>query len=81
MSLKNVYRTSRQRSADQKLQQEKEPAHVKLGVVARLRREVQDATSNKALAQMVENFGQVTNKSSGRTVTKVSLNSGVAREY
>ncbi|KAJ6512211.1 kinase-like domain-containing protein [Mycena vitilis] len=63
-------RTSRQRSADKSLQQEKEPAHVKLGVVARLRREVLGATSNKTLAKMVEDFGQVTNKSSGRTVTK-----------
>ncbi|KAJ7640545.1 kinase-like protein [Mycena rosella] len=63
-------RTSRQRSADKKLQQEKEPTHVKLGVVARLRREVLGASSNRALAKMVEDFGQVTNKSSGRTVTK-----------
>jgi hypothetical protein len=64
--------TSRQRSADKKLQQ-KEPTHVKLGVVARLRREVLVASNNKTLAQMVEDFGQVTNKSSGRTVTKVSF--------
>ncbi|KAJ7095934.1 kinase-like domain-containing protein [Mycena belliarum] len=62
-------RTSRQRSAN-KSDLEKEPTHVKLGVVARLRREVLGATSNRALAVMVENFGQVTNKSSGRTVTK-----------
>ncbi|KAJ7366790.1 kinase-like domain-containing protein [Mycena albidolilacea] len=63
-------RTSRQRSSDKSLQQEKEPAHVKLGVVARLRREVLGAHSNKALAKMVEDFGSVTNKSTGRTVTK-----------
>ncbi|KAJ7935573.1 kinase-like domain-containing protein [Mycena leptocephala] len=60
----------RQRSSDKSLQKEKEPAHVKLGVVARLRREVLEATNNKTLAKMVEDFGQVTNKSSGRTVTK-----------
>ncbi|KAJ7147493.1 kinase-like domain-containing protein [Mycena crocata] len=53
-----------------RLQQDKEPAHVKLGVVARLRREVLEASSNRMLAKMVEDFGQVTNKSSGRTVTK-----------
>ncbi|KAJ6619462.1 kinase-like protein [Mycena sp. CBHHK59/15] len=62
-------RTSRQRSADKKLT-EKEPTHVKLGVVARLRREVLVASSNRDLAKMVADFGQVTNKSSGRTVTK-----------
>ncbi|KAJ7134548.1 kinase-like domain-containing protein [Mycena epipterygia] len=63
-------RTSRQRSADKNLEPAKTPAHVKLGVVARLRREVLGASSNRALAKMVEDFGQVTNKSSGRTVTK-----------
>ncbi|KAJ7644075.1 kinase-like domain-containing protein [Roridomyces roridus] len=77
-------RTSRQRSSDKSLQQqqEKEPTHVKLGVVARLRTEVLDARSNKALARMVEEFGQVTNKSSGRTVTKdgFSFLEGVAQQ-
>ncbi|KAJ7069850.1 kinase-like domain-containing protein [Mycena amicta] len=63
-------RTSRQRSSDKSIQQEKESAHVKLGIVAGLRREVQSARSNRELAQMVERFGQVTNKSTGRTVTK-----------
>ncbi|KAF7299076.1 Dual specificity kinase 1 [Mycena indigotica] len=63
-------RTSKQRSSDKSIQQDKEPAHVKLGVVASLRREVQTARSNKELAQMAERFGQVTNKSNGRTVTK-----------
>ncbi|KAJ7212183.1 kinase-like domain-containing protein [Mycena pura] len=63
-------RTSRQRSSDQRIQQENEPPHIKLGVVAGLRREVLGASNNKQLAQMVEKFGQVTNKSSGRTVTK-----------
>ncbi|KAH9480462.1 Casein kinase 1-like protein 9 [Psilocybe cubensis] len=49
---------------------EKEPAHVKLGVVARLRREVMLVQSNKALAALVADFAKVTNKSTGRTVTK-----------
>ncbi|KAF7314193.1 Dual specificity kinase 1 [Mycena kentingensis (nom. inval.)] len=63
-------RTSKQRSSDRSIQQEKEPAHVRLGVFASLRREVRGAQSNKQLAQMVERFGQATNKSTGRTVTK-----------
>ncbi|KAF7291578.1 Dual specificity kinase 1 [Mycena chlorophos] len=63
-------RTSKTRSSDKSIQQEKEPAHVKLGIVAGLRQEVQMARSNKELAQMVEKFGSVTNKSTGRTVTK-----------
>ncbi|KAF8964241.1 CK1/CK1 protein kinase [Flammula alnicola] len=49
---------------------EKEPTHIKLGVVARLRMEVQHSPSNKALAAMVADFAKVTNKSTGRTVTK-----------
>lgn len=44
---------------------------MKLGVLARLRREVGLAKNNKALAAMVEDFGKVTNRSSGRNVTKV----------
>nr|GAT60367.1 dual specificity kinase 1 [Mycena chlorophos] len=63
-------RTSKTRSSDMRIQQEKEPAHVKLGIVAGLRQEVQTARSNKELAQMVEKFGSVTNKSTGRTITK-----------
>ncbi|KAJ7254389.1 kinase-like domain-containing protein [Mycena haematopus] len=63
-------RASRQRSSDKSLQQEKEPAHVKLGVVARLRREVLGANSNKALAKMVADFEQVSSNSVGRTITK-----------
>lgn len=51
---------------------EKEPSHIKLGVVARLRREVVLAQSNKALAHMVADFAKVTNKSTGRTITKVA---------
>ncbi|KAJ6508887.1 kinase-like domain-containing protein [Mycena sanguinolenta] len=63
-------RTSRQRSSDKSMQQDKEPAHVKLGVVARLRREVLTAQSNKALAKMVADFEQVSSNSVGRTITK-----------
>ncbi|KAG7088468.1 hypothetical protein E1B28_012457 [Marasmius oreades] len=44
--------------------------HVKLGVVARLRSEVTQARSNRRLADMVRDFGNVTNRSTGRTVTK-----------
>ncbi|KAF8158341.1 kinase-like domain-containing protein [Crassisporium funariophilum] len=62
-------RTSRQRSFNEQVP-EKEPAHVKLGVVARLRREVTQSQTNKALAAMVADFAKVTNKSTGRTVTK-----------
>jgi casein kinase 1 len=47
-----------------------QPAHVKLGVVARLRREVGTASSNRVLASLVADFGAVTNRSSGRTITK-----------
>lgn len=47
-----------------------QPAHVKLGVVARLRREVATAQSNRMLAKLVADFGVVTNKSSTRTITK-----------
>ena len=47
-----------------------QPAHVKLGVVARLRREVWTASSNRVLANLVADFGAVTNRSSGRTITK-----------
>lgn len=46
------------------------PRHVKLDVLAALKREVGTATSNQALAKMIADFGAVTNKSSGRTVTK-----------
>lgn len=69
-SAKGSFRTSRQPSFSEQVP-EKEPAHVKLGVVARLRREVIYAQSNKALAAMVADFAKVTNKSTGRTITKV----------
>ena len=63
-------RTSRQHSFNEQVP-EKEPARVKLGVVARLRQEVGKCQSNKALAALVSDFAKVTNKSTGRTVTKV----------
>ncbi|KIM89287.1 hypothetical protein PILCRDRAFT_95199 [Piloderma croceum F 1598] len=65
-------RTSRTRSGDKEQQQVPlpEPKHVKLEVLAALRRTVGTASRNKALAKMVADFGAVTNKSSGRTVTK-----------
>ncbi|KAK7469176.1 hypothetical protein VKT23_003667 [Stygiomarasmius scandens] len=58
----------RTRSKDD--QRSAEPANAKLGVVARLRREVGSARTNGRLAQMVQDFGNVTNRSSGRTITK-----------
>jgi casein kinase 1 len=64
-------RTSRTRNSSDKEQiPVQEPRHVKLGVVAKLRRDVAGATDNKALAKMIVDFGAVTNKSPGRTVTK-----------
>lgn len=52
-------------------EREKQPSRVKLGVVARLRREVGVARSNKELATMVADFARITNRSTGRTVSKV----------
>lgn len=64
-------RTSRTRNSSDKEQiPVQEPRHVKLGVVAKLRRDVVGAADNKALAKMIADFGAVTNKSPGRTVTK-----------
>ncbi|KAH7920978.1 kinase-like protein [Leucogyrophana mollusca] len=64
-------RTSRTRSsATQEAGSELQPAHVKLNLVAGLRRDVGSAPNNRALAKMIADFGAVTNKSSGRTVTK-----------
>lgn len=65
-------RTSRQRS-NRELVEGKDAPHVKLGVVARLRKEVGLVRDNKSMAKMVADFGKVTNKSSGRTITKVCL--------
>lgn len=64
-------RTSRARSTFN-LDQDagSQPAYVKLDLVARLKREVARAPDNKALAQMVADFGAVTNRSSSRTITK-----------
>jgi hypothetical protein len=70
-SLVQPMRTSRARSTvnlDQDA--ESQPAYVKLDLVARLKREVARAPNNKALAQMVADFGAVTNRSSSRTITK-----------
>lgn len=64
-------RTSRTRSAtDLDGDAESQPAYVKLDLVARLRIDVAKARDNKALAQMVADFGAVTNRSSSRTITK-----------
>ncbi|KAI6123942.1 kinase-like domain-containing protein, partial [Pisolithus croceorrhizus] len=60
----------RTRSAVEEVSGGSQPAHVKLGVVARLRREVATAQSNRMLAKLVADFGVVTNKSSTRTITK-----------
>ena len=59
----------RTRSSDK--ERDIDPGKVKLGVVARLRREVAYASSNQALAVMVEDFKRVTIRSNGRTITKV----------
>ncbi|KAJ7601082.1 CK1/CK1 protein kinase [Mycena floridula] len=56
--------------SNNKQSRELDPANVKLGVVARLRREVAFARNNKALAAMVDDFCKVTNRSAGRTITK-----------
>jgi casein kinase 1 len=47
-----------------------EPRQAKLGMLARLRRDVGQARSNRQLAKMLADFGEITNRSSGRTVTK-----------
>ncbi|KAF8917066.1 kinase-like protein [Mucidula mucida] len=62
-------RTSKSRSSNAS-EGPAEPVPAKLGVVARLRREVGSANGNGKLAEMVEAFGKVTNRSNGRTVTK-----------
>ena len=63
-------RTSRTRSSNLDQVAETQPAYVKLDLVARLKREVARAPDNKVLAQMVADFGAVTNRSSSRTITK-----------
>ncbi|KAG6830709.1 hypothetical protein H0H92_015185 [Tricholoma furcatifolium] len=62
-------RASRQLRSDVR-SDDKEPAHVKAGVVARLRLQVGSARNNKDLASMLGEFIKVTNKSTGRTITK-----------
>ncbi|KAJ4482194.1 kinase-like domain-containing protein [Lentinula aciculospora] len=70
----------RTRSKD--VSSQNETSHAKLGVVARLRREVGNAKSNRQLAIMVQDFGRVTNRGSGRTITKdgFSFLEGLARQ-
>lgn len=63
-------RTSRNADKEQQVLGAPDPRRVKLDVLAALRREVDTASGNRALAKMVADFGAVTNKSSGRTVTK-----------
>jgi casein kinase 1 len=63
-------RTSRNMDKEQQPVGAADPRRVKLDVLAALRREVDTASGNRALAKMVADFGAVTNKSSGRTVTK-----------
>jgi len=63
-------RTSRNTDKEQPNLGASDPKRVKLDVLAALRREVDTASGNRALAKMVADFGAVTNKSSGRTVTK-----------
>ena len=65
-----IDRTSRSRSSNTSTE-ESEPLHIKRGTVARLRKEVKAVSSNRKLAGMVAEFGKVTNRSSGRTITKV----------
>ena len=63
-------RTCRKRSTEVEQLQNSAPRPAKLGVVARLRKEVAEANENAVLAKMVSDFGAVTNMGSGRTVTK-----------
>jgi hypothetical protein len=63
-------RTSRKRGADVEQLRDAAPRPAKLGVVARLKKEVMEATENAVLAKMVSDFGAVTNMGSGRNVTK-----------
>ena len=63
-------RTCRKRSTEAEQLRGSVPRPAKLGVVARLRKEVAEANENAVLAKMVSDFGAVTNMGSGRTVTK-----------
>ncbi|KAH9936094.1 CK1/CK1 protein kinase [Fomitopsis serialis] len=61
-------RTSRSNDGDQVPGQE--PRYVKMNKLLQLRTGVARAQNNRALAQMVVDFGAVINKSNGRTITK-----------
>ncbi|KZT11826.1 CK1/CK1 protein kinase [Laetiporus sulphureus 93-53] len=60
-------RASRRQNGDEGMPQ---PAHMKITKLVSLRRNVAKAGSSKELAQMVEEFSTVIDKSNGRTVTK-----------
>ncbi|KAF5389311.1 hypothetical protein D9757_003495 [Collybiopsis confluens] len=66
-----VYSTSR--SKDNSEKKVPQASNMKLDAVARLRRDVGDAKSNRQLATMVQDFGKVTNRSNGRNITKRHL--------
>ncbi|EPQ54535.1 kinase-like protein [Gloeophyllum trabeum ATCC 11539] len=50
-----------------------EPKHVRMSKLIKLRQEVEKATNNRALAKLVQDFGALTDRSNGRTVTKDGL--------
>ena len=49
----------------------REESQAKLGILARLKHDVRTARNNAALAAMVDDFSKATNKTSGKTITKV----------
>lgn len=61
---------TRKRTQMQTDKEQVPPSQVKLGILARLRREVGEMGSRRELARMVSEFSAVTKRSSGRTVTK-----------
>lgn len=63
-------RTSRTRSTNLDQVADGDTAWEKFTVIMRLKQGVARAPDNKALAQMVADFGAVTNRSSSRTITK-----------
>lgn len=67
-------RTSRTRSGTaQEHAPEADARRIKMDVLFRLRRDVAQARSNRALAKMVTDFGACIDKSKGRTLTKDAL--------
>ncbi|KAL0960714.1 hypothetical protein HGRIS_005740 [Hohenbuehelia grisea] len=62
-------RTSRSRTSSDRATDPLRPQE-KLSIVRRLNLTVQQAKSSQALAKMVTEFGTVTNRSTGRTITK-----------